>query len=161
VGGKRGVSQKFRSAAPPTLKSMQFSPGALPCCVIATQTKSRQGSRQGVMRDIPVGLKCRGSAEGKARRSTSGALTYRMPKRSAGILLYQRQPAGWQCLLVHPGGPFWINKDDGAWSIPKANMRRMKTLSALRSGNSPKKPGLCQALLFPRWVKSCRLAARS
>lgn len=42
-----------------------------------------------------------------------------MPKRSAGILAYrfhQHQP---QVLLVHPGGPFFANKDAGAWSIPK------------------------------------------
>jgi predicted NUDIX family NTP pyrophosphohydrolase len=40
-------------------------------------------------------------------------------KRSAGILLYRRGGAGLELLLVHPGGPFWKNKDLGAWSIPK------------------------------------------
>ena len=42
-----------------------------------------------------------------------------MPKLSAGILLYRRRPAGPEVLLVHPGGPFWAKKDEGAWSIPK------------------------------------------
>jgi predicted NUDIX family NTP pyrophosphohydrolase len=42
-----------------------------------------------------------------------------MPRRSAGILLYRRRSGGIEILLVHPGGPFWVNKDDGAWSIPK------------------------------------------
>jgi predicted NUDIX family NTP pyrophosphohydrolase len=43
-----------------------------------------------------------------------------MPQRSAGILLYRRRgPAGVEVLLVHPGGPFWARKDEGAWSIPK------------------------------------------
>jgi predicted NUDIX family NTP pyrophosphohydrolase len=42
-----------------------------------------------------------------------------MPKVSAGVLLYRKRPAGVQVLLVHPGGPFWRGKDDGAWSIPK------------------------------------------
>jgi predicted NUDIX family NTP pyrophosphohydrolase len=42
-----------------------------------------------------------------------------MPQRSAGILLYRRGDAGPEVLLVHPGGPFWAKKDDGAWSIPK------------------------------------------
>ena len=42
-----------------------------------------------------------------------------MPRRSAGILLYKTTPAGPLLLLVHPGGPFWARKDDGAWSIPK------------------------------------------
>ena len=40
-------------------------------------------------------------------------------KLSAGILLY-RQTRGWlEVLLVHPGGPFWSKRDEGAWSIPK------------------------------------------
>jgi predicted NUDIX family NTP pyrophosphohydrolase len=43
-----------------------------------------------------------------------------MAKRlSAGILLYRRRNTDTQVLLVHPGGPFWSRKDDGAWSIPK------------------------------------------
>ena len=42
-----------------------------------------------------------------------------MPKRSAGILLYRRTPAGLEVFLVHPGGPFWAKKDEGAWGIPK------------------------------------------
>ncbi len=42
-----------------------------------------------------------------------------MPKTSAGILLFRRRPQGVEVLLVHPGGPFWARKDDGAWSIPK------------------------------------------
>jgi predicted NUDIX family NTP pyrophosphohydrolase len=42
-----------------------------------------------------------------------------MPQRSAGILLYRRRRGATEVLLVHPGGPFWANKDDGAWSIPK------------------------------------------
>jgi predicted NUDIX family NTP pyrophosphohydrolase len=43
----------------------------------------------------------------------------RMPQTSAGILLYRKRPAGIQVMLVHPGGPFWARKDEGAWSIPK------------------------------------------
>lgn len=42
-----------------------------------------------------------------------------MPLRSAGILLYRATSAGPEVLLVHPGGPFFASKDDGAWSIPK------------------------------------------
>jgi predicted NUDIX family NTP pyrophosphohydrolase len=41
------------------------------------------------------------------------------PPLSAGILLYRRREAGIEVLLVHPGGPFWRNKDIGAWMIPK------------------------------------------
>ena len=39
--------------------------------------------------------------------------------QSAGILLYRHGDAGPEVLLVHPGGPFWARRDDGAWSIPK------------------------------------------
>jgi predicted NUDIX family NTP pyrophosphohydrolase len=42
-----------------------------------------------------------------------------MPKRSAGLLLYRRRQGEVEVLLVHPGGPFWAKKDEGAWSIPK------------------------------------------
>ena len=42
-----------------------------------------------------------------------------MPKISAGLLLYRRRGAALEVLLVHPGGPFWAKKDEGAWSIPK------------------------------------------
>jgi predicted NUDIX family NTP pyrophosphohydrolase len=42
-----------------------------------------------------------------------------MPKKSAGLLLYRKKRGSIEVFLVHPGGPFWANKDDGAWSIPK------------------------------------------
>ena len=41
-----------------------------------------------------------------------------MTAKSAGILLYRRTP-GLQVFLAHMGGPFWANKDDGTWGIPK------------------------------------------
>jgi predicted NUDIX family NTP pyrophosphohydrolase len=40
-------------------------------------------------------------------------------KYSAGLLMYRRTQSEPEVLLVHPGGPFWSNKDEGAWSIPK------------------------------------------
>lgn len=42
-----------------------------------------------------------------------------MPRLSAGLLLYRSGPRGLEVLLVHPGGPYWARRDDGAWSIPK------------------------------------------
>jgi predicted NUDIX family NTP pyrophosphohydrolase len=39
--------------------------------------------------------------------------------KSAGLLLFRETPEGVEVLLVHPGGPYWARKDDGAWSIPK------------------------------------------
>jgi predicted NUDIX family NTP pyrophosphohydrolase len=45
-----------------------------------------------------------------------------MPPKSAGILLYRLRSGGPEVLLVHPGGPFWARKDEGAWSIPKGEL---------------------------------------
>lgn len=42
-----------------------------------------------------------------------------MPKKSAGLLLYRERNRVLEVFLVHPGGPFWEKKEDGAWSIPK------------------------------------------
>jgi predicted NUDIX family NTP pyrophosphohydrolase len=38
---------------------------------------------------------------------------------SAGLLLYRRRRSGTEVFLVHPGGPYWARKDEGAWSVPK------------------------------------------
>jgi predicted NUDIX family NTP pyrophosphohydrolase len=43
-------------------------------------------------------------------------------KTSAGILLYRGDGDSLEVLLVHPGGPFWAKKDEGAWSIPKGEL---------------------------------------
>ncbi len=42
---------------------------------------------------------------------------------SAGILLYRFADRRFEVLLAHPGGPFWRNRDAGAWSIPKGELR--------------------------------------
>jgi predicted NUDIX family NTP pyrophosphohydrolase len=41
------------------------------------------------------------------------------PRNSAGILVYRFEKNVLKVFLVHPGGPFWKNKDAGAWTIPK------------------------------------------
>jgi predicted NUDIX family NTP pyrophosphohydrolase len=48
-----------------------------------------------------------------------------MPKISAGLLMYRGRTEhnnSVEILLAHPGGPFWKNKDDGAWTIPKGEV---------------------------------------
>ncbi|HEX3800886.1 MAG TPA: NUDIX domain-containing protein [Verrucomicrobiae bacterium] len=42
-----------------------------------------------------------------------------MKKQSAGLMMYRRGEGVVEILLAHPGGPFWKNKDAGAWTIPK------------------------------------------
>ena len=53
-----------------------------------------------------------------AKTSAAGS-TKKSAKRSAGVLMFRRVGGSADVLLVHPGGPFWAKKDDGAWSIPK------------------------------------------
>jgi predicted NUDIX family NTP pyrophosphohydrolase len=53
-----------------------------------------------------------------------------MPKISAGILLYRRRDSAIEMLLVHPNGPLWAKKDDGAWTIPKGEVDGAEDLLA-------------------------------
>ena len=45
-----------------------------------------------------------------------------MPVRSAGLLLWRRSPRGVEVLIGHPGGPFFVRKDEGAWSVLKGEV---------------------------------------
>ena len=41
---------------------------------------------------------------------------------SAGLLMYRSTGDRVECLLAHPGGPFWARKDEGAWTLPKGEL---------------------------------------
>jgi 8-oxo-dGTP pyrophosphatase MutT (NUDIX family) len=72
----------------------------------ALRIVARREGRSGRIGDVTVlTLKSR-------RRSVS----------SAGILTYRRAGSNLEVPLVHPGGPYWRKKDEGAWSIPKGEM---------------------------------------
>lgn len=49
-------------------------------------------------------------------------MTSSRSKVSAGLLMYRRREGRLQVFLVHPGGPFFRNKDEGAWGIPKGEI---------------------------------------
>ena len=49
------------------------------------------------------------------------ATRFSVTKLSAGLLMFRRS-RGLELFLVHPGGPFFRNKDEGAWSIPKGEV---------------------------------------
>jgi len=54
-------------------------------------------------------------------------------KQSAGLLLFRRRAGSVEVLLVHPGGPLWARKDEGAWTIPKGEVEEHEdTLTAAR-----------------------------
>ena len=50
-----------------------------------------------------------------------------MPPPSAGILLYRERDNAVEVLLIKPGGPFWRNKNEGAWMIPKGAIETGET----------------------------------
>jgi len=49
-------------------------------------------------------------------------VVWRTKKRSAGVLVYRREPGGIAVLLAHPGGPIFRRRDAGAWTIPKGEI---------------------------------------
>jgi len=49
---------------------------------------------------------------------------------SAGLLMFREGPRGLEVFLAHPGGPFYANRDDGVWSIPKGTPERGESLLA-------------------------------
>ena len=51
-------------------------------------------------------------------------------KTSAGLLMFRNKDTRLQVLLVHPGGPFFRNKDAGAWTIPKGEVIEGEDLRA-------------------------------
>jgi predicted NUDIX family NTP pyrophosphohydrolase len=51
-------------------------------------------------------------------------------KQSAGLLLFRRSGSSFEVLLVHPGGPLWARKDEGAWSIPKGEVQENEDILA-------------------------------
>jgi len=55
-----------------------------------------------------------------------------MAKQSAGLLLYRKQANKLEVFLVHPGGPLWVKKDMGAWSIPKGEFDTEEPLIAAK-----------------------------
>lgn len=55
-----------------------------------------------------------------------------MAKQSAGLLLFRTKNGFLEVFLVHPGGPFWRNKDKGVWTIPKGEFSGEPPLKAAK-----------------------------
>src|SRR5262249_18002126 len=88
-------------------------------CQIPSWAQSASGAALPVCRSV---LYFAGSrTRHQFRRTALVALVSRRSEVSAGILAFRQKPA-LELLLGHPGGPYWHNKDDGAWSIPKGNV---------------------------------------
>jgi predicted NUDIX family NTP pyrophosphohydrolase len=65
-----------------------------------------------------------------------------MAKKSAGLLLYRFQNQSLEVLLVHPGGPFWKNKERGAWSIPKGEIEENEELLKAAARETKEETGM-------------------
>ena len=52
------------------------------------------------------------------RESSTKPMTTRL-KQSAGLLMFRRREEIFEVFLVHPGGPYWSRKEEGAWTMPK------------------------------------------
>lgn len=71
-----------------------------------------------------------------------------MSKTSAGLLMYRRRNDGIEVLLVHPGGPFFRNKDEGAWTIPKGEVEPNEDFLATAKREFAEETGLTPAAPF-------------
>ena len=72
-----------------------------------------------------------------------------MAKESSGLLLYRRAADGsLEFLLVHPGGPFWQQKDAGAWTIPKGELEAGEEALAAAQRETEEELGFCPAGKF-------------
>jgi predicted NUDIX family NTP pyrophosphohydrolase len=61
----------------------------------------------------------RSSPNSPVQKSQKAAAGRARSRISAGLLMFRRQGNAFEFLLVHPGGPFFVKKDEGAWTIPK------------------------------------------
>jgi predicted NUDIX family NTP pyrophosphohydrolase len=84
-----------------------------------------------------------------------------MPKISAGLLIYRKRISQLEVLLVHPGGPFYRNKDEGAWSIPKGEVTEGEDLLAAARREFAEETGVTPtgpfSLLTPVKLKSGKI----
>ncbi|MDW5266963.1 MULTISPECIES: hypothetical protein [Acidobacteriaceae] len=61
-------------------------------------------------------------------------------KQSAGLLMYRRVLGHGEVFLVHPGGPYWSQKNEGFWTIPKGEFEGNEERSLRPSANFGKRP---------------------
>jgi predicted NUDIX family NTP pyrophosphohydrolase len=83
---------------------------------VSTGSASTGSARAGSSSKSPVGPPEKSPAAKSLAKLSAGLLVYRVTGAGIGIGI------GIEVLLVHPGGPFWAKKDDGAWSIPKGEL---------------------------------------
>jgi|SRR5215475_2605534 len=86
-------------------------------------------------------------AKESAKKSVKKS-TKKSTKQSAGVLMFRRVGESAEVLLIHPGGPFWTKKDDGAWSIPKGLFEEGEDVLAAAQREFEEETGLRPAGVF-------------
>lgn len=78
-----------------------------------------------------------------------------MAKKSAGVIAFRKKDGHYEVLLVHPGGPFWANKDLNAWSVPKGEPEEGEELKYAAKREFKEETGLdiSSELIFLNQVK--------
>jgi predicted NUDIX family NTP pyrophosphohydrolase len=92
-----------------------LGPAALLCCFERSLLRNQRRRVCSAVARLSIAVQ--NGSDMAALKTTS-----RRSTTSAGILAYRKGARGLEVLLVHPGGPFWRNKDAGAWSIPKGEI---------------------------------------
>lgn len=77
-------------------------------------------------------------------RQTASRLSARRAV-SSGLLLYRGTGHAVEVFLAHPGGPFWIDRDLGAWTIPKGMVEPGEDLLAAAQREFTEETGLAPA----------------
>ena len=73
-----------------------------------------------------------------------------MAKQSAGLVVFRAIRGRLEVLLVHPGGPFWRNKDEHAWSVPKGELENGEDALAAARRELAEETGLtCDGTFVP------------
>ncbi len=82
-----------------------------------------------------------------------------MTKTSAGVLIYRERAAEWEIFLVHPGGPFWENRDFHAWSIPKGEVASGEPTLAAALRELQEETGIA-LVSVPWWLGMFRISSQ-
>ncbi|MBI4044597.1 MAG: NUDIX domain-containing protein [Candidatus Diapherotrites archaeon] len=71
-----------------------------------------------------------------------------MKKTSAGLLMYRLKDGELEVFLAHPGGPFYVRKDEGFWTIPKGEVNENEELLAAAQREFEEETGVVPEVEF-------------
>ena len=128
---------RYRTSRP-TRASASSSSGPLPRARADRHPRGAAGAVAGDGHDL---ARVRPLPAGRTGRSRSWSSSGTELKRSAGILPFRTGATAPELLVVHPGGPYWARRDEGAWSIPKGEVEPVRSRGRRRCASSPRSSG--------------------